>query len=791
MGVGGDDDTVAGTLPSFTGTVTPVTEAELIAGRYRILRWLGGGGMGRVYEALDTELGERIALKVLKGGLSDDALERFRREVKLTRRIQHRNVARMFDIGEHNGERFLTMELIDGEPLTRKMRNEPMPWQQLKAIAEQICAGLAAAHAAGVVHRDLKPDNVLMETATDRAVLTDFGIARSGDDPSVTQIGAVVGTPRYMAPEQLAGQEVDARADLFSLGVMLFELATATRPWPGDNAISIAVSQVTVAPRTMDTTAQVPASFTSTVAACLQLEPGNRPSSASEIGAAIAEDRPVTSGNDHVTRLAKSGEAPRTRTPTAVPRTPATVPAAEPTSVVVMPIMAAPGDEYLADGLREDLTDTLCSTAGIRVRPAGVMHAADAADPRAFGQRLNVDHVVVASLRRTPKGLRVTTRLIGVADGFQIWAHKTDCSEAEVLEVADELARGVAEALSTRATSETKPTDPRAVDLYLRARAELRRFWGTHAQTAASLLDQAVEYAPTSAPILAANAYAHVQTWVMRAEPELLPKAEAALERGLATGHGEAFLASGQYQLNRGNPVRGAQDAARALVRAPMSAQAHELAGKILVEVEGTGIARQHYETARGLDPGRSSIIDNELTRLDALEHRWPEAEARNNRLLTDPDASIQQLGFISKARLQTWQGNIEWLLKNSKAVTARISANAGAIFKIIALVQDSGSIDDATWHTIITAPPEVDRPQRQYLVRLQIFTEITLALNENEKALQGLERLEQLGFMDKTWLECCPLLFRVADNPRYIAVHRLVAARAAQVLAAFRAITA
>src|SRR5574341_1156535 len=119
--VGGDDDTLAGSMPTLDGGNSSVTESELVGGRYRIIRWLGGGGMGRVYEALDTELDERVALKVLRTGLSDDALERFRREVKLTRRIQHRNVARMFDIGEHKGEKFLTMELVNGEPLTRQI----------------------------------------------------------------------------------------------------------------------------------------------------------------------------------------------------------------------------------------------------------------------------------------------------------------------------------------------------------------------------------------------------------------------------------------------------------------------------------------------------------------------------------------------------------------------------------------------------------------------------------------------------------------------------------------------
>ncbi len=791
MGVGGDDDTVAGSLPTFSGAATPVPDHELVAGRYRILRFIGGGGMGRVYEVLDSELGERVALKVLKAGMDGDALERFRREVKLTRRIQHRNVARMFDIGEHDGERFLTMELVEGEALTRKMSDKPMPWPQLKAIAQQLCAGLEAAHAAGVIHRDLKPDNVLIERDTNRAVLTDFGIARSGDDPSVTQVGAVVGTPRYMAPEQLAGREIDARADLFSLGVMLFELATATRPWSGDNAISIAVAQATSAPRSIDTSSgHVPGHFVATVAACLQLDPRHRPESAASIAAALAEDRPVSSVQTGATRLEKGVSPARPRVPTGAPRVPATVAAPAPTSLVVMPIACAPADEYLAEGLREDLTDTLCSTDGLRVRPAGVLGATNE-DPRELGKRVGVDHVVVATLRRTPKGLRLTTRLVSVADGFQIWANKADCTEAEVLEVAAEVARGIAEALSTRATSETKPTDPRAVDLYLRARAELRRFWGIHAQNAATLLEQAVEYAPSSPPILAAAAYATVQAWVMKGEPELLPKAELAVQRALATGHGEAFLASAQFNFNQGNLIQGAQDLARALARAPMSAQTHELAAKILAEIEGTAQARLHFETARGLDPGRAHIIDNDLTRIDALDQQWVDAEARNDGLLGDPDVSIKQLGMIQRARLDMWRGRSEMLTQHAKGFLSRVSPNAGAIFKMVDTLQNQGTIDAALWMKVVTARPTEGVPIRQWLIRNQILCEVALSLKDYARGLEALAHLDEMGFMDRTWLESCPLLAPIANEREYKQVRRSVNDRAEQVLKAFRAVTA
>jgi serine/threonine protein kinase len=228
MSVRGDDDTIANQRVTVAGAALP-DGAELVAGRYRILRWLGAGGMGRVYEAFDTELDERVALKVLRGGPSDESdersIERFRREVKLTRRIRHHNVARMHDIGEHDRDKFLTMELIDGAPLSHEL-GAAMAWPRLRTVATQLCAGLAAAHDAGVIHRDLKPDNVMIERATDRVVIMDFGIARGGDDVGVTQVGALIGTPRYMAPEQLTGGAVDHRSDVFALGVMLFELAT-------------------------------------------------------------------------------------------------------------------------------------------------------------------------------------------------------------------------------------------------------------------------------------------------------------------------------------------------------------------------------------------------------------------------------------------------------------------------------------------------------------------------------------------------------------------------------------
>ena len=771
---GGDDDTIS-SGSSIAEQTEPID--ELVADRYQIVRWLGGGGMGRVYAAVDTELDERVALKVLRGGLSDDAIERFRREVRLTRRIQHNNVARMFDIGEHAGNKFLTMELVDGVPLSQLI-SPPMKWERLRAIALQLCEGLGAAHTANVVHRDLKPDNILVETGSDRVVITDFGIARGFDDAAVTQLGAVVGTPRYMAPEQLAGAEVDARSDLFSLGVILYELASGGRPWHGDNAITIAVAQATEPPRAF-TAEHLPPWFVDLVLRCLHLEPAQRPQTASELAEAIASGASPLTLRDVTapTRAQRPSRAPIT-TPTATP-------VAE-TTIAVLPVACAPGDEYLADGLLDDLIDTLSATAGLRVRPAGLVRSVDEPDPRELGKRLEVDHVVAVSLRRLPNGLRLSGRLLSVGDGFQIWAHRVDCSEAQILAVSDSLGRGIATALSTRATAATKPTDPRSVDLYLRARAELRRYWGSHAVTAADLLDKAAELAPTSPPILGAAAFASAQAWVLRGTPSLAPRARDAIERGLATGHGEAYLASAIYKLNRGDGEGGARDLGLALVRAPMSAHTHEAAGRILMEVDDHGEAEHHFETAIGLDPGRVQVVAAELARLDALRGDFGRADERVARLLADPDASIMQLGSACEARLAGWRGRRDIMLAATERFGGRMGPDSENIIKFLTAYANKPTEDDA-WRRLVELYRGTDRPTRQTLLGMQLLAEVALMLDHPMLAWETLGQAEMLGLMDVVWMDHCPLFVRYAGDHGYRDVRDRVAERARRVLAAFR----
>ena len=244
-----DDPTLEAHTSPEGVSATVEHAGTVLAGRYELLGLLGVGGMGAVYRAHDRELDEEVALKMLRPAFlaSAGALARFRREVKIARRVTHRNVARTFDIGQDGTSRFLTMELIDGPSLGRRLEDGgALGVEEALRVAREICDGLEAAHAVGVVHRDLKPDNVLL--ADDRVVVTDFGIARIDRGDGGATGAAIVGTPAYMAPEQVLGQPADARADLYALGLVLFEMLVGRRAFDGDTPLGVAAARLVEPP---------------------------------------------------------------------------------------------------------------------------------------------------------------------------------------------------------------------------------------------------------------------------------------------------------------------------------------------------------------------------------------------------------------------------------------------------------------------------------------------------------------------------------------------------------------
>jgi serine/threonine protein kinase len=267
--------------------VSPTT----LAARYRLEELIATGGMGSVYRAVDEHLGRPVAIKVLKRVLADDPtfLERFRREARAAAVVSHPNVATVYDYGERSSEPFIVMELVEGETLAERIAREGrLPWRQAFAIAEQVARALAAAHASGVVHRDVKPANILVD-ASGNVKVTDFGIARAAQATTLTRPGMVLGSANYVAPEQAQANPVGPAADLYSLGCVLFEAVTGVTPYQGPNAVAIATQHVSAAvPDPREHVPDLPAKAAALVVRSLQKQTEARFASASAMAWALA-----------------------------------------------------------------------------------------------------------------------------------------------------------------------------------------------------------------------------------------------------------------------------------------------------------------------------------------------------------------------------------------------------------------------------------------------------------------------------------------------------------------------
>jgi len=286
VSVGGGDENAETEAFSVTG----ITAGTRVAGRFIVGDQLGAGGMGAVYQASDEQLGETVALKVIAGSalLDPAAADRFRREASAARRISHPNVVRIHDIGEEHGVLFLSMEYIAGASLADLIeRHGKVPLPQLRTIASQICAGLSAAHEAGVVHRDLKPGNILIDERQHVKII-DFGLARLPHLEGMTATGMIIGTPEYMAPEQIRGRAVDPRTDIYALGAVLYHALTGRPPYQGDSAIAVGFAHCNeplVPPAQRDL--KVPEAWSALVVRAMAKDPAQRFDSAADLAAAL------------------------------------------------------------------------------------------------------------------------------------------------------------------------------------------------------------------------------------------------------------------------------------------------------------------------------------------------------------------------------------------------------------------------------------------------------------------------------------------------------------------------
>jgi serine/threonine protein kinase len=294
---------------------TPVMELSIgstFAGRYQIIEELGRGGMGNVYKALDKELGERVALKLLKPEIASDdrMIERFRNELKFARKITHKNVCRMFDLSKTEKTPYITMEYVSGEDLKSSLRRMgPLHVGKAIFIAKQVCEGLGEAHKLGVIHRDLKPQNIMIDKQG-YAHIMDFGIARSTKAKGVTTSGMMIGTPDYMSPEQVEGKDVDQRADIYAMGVILYEMVTGSTPFHGDTAITIALKHTREKPRDpRELNDQIPVELSRMILKCMEKDKAKRYQKTEELFEGLDKIEQFIPTTDRVSPVSKPSTA--------------------------------------------------------------------------------------------------------------------------------------------------------------------------------------------------------------------------------------------------------------------------------------------------------------------------------------------------------------------------------------------------------------------------------------------------------------------------------------------------
>jgi len=611
---------------------------------YKILEKLGEGGMGIVYRGRDTKLDRTVALKFLPPELTRDpsARERFVQEAKAASALDHPNICTIHEIDEVEGQTFIAMACVEGQTLKQKIASGPLKLEEAVGVAVQIAQGLEEAHEKGITHRDIKSSNIIV-TQKGQAKIMDFGLAKLAGGSGVTSTGTIVGTAAYMSPEQIGGREVDSRTDIWSLGVVLYEMVTGQLPFKGEYLPALIYSILNDRPRLMSSLREdVPRGLECVVERALSKSPGDRYAS---VGDLLAELRALSE------QWADRVQAPEFGRKTAVGA------GRFKTSIAVLPFRSlsdSRDDEYFSDGTTEDIITQLSRVGGLRVisRTSVMRYKHSEKTIPEIGRELGVSTILEGSVRRAGERVRIVAQLLDVRTDEHMWAETYDREMTDVFAIQSDVAERIAAALkgelspAEKERIEKKPTESvAAYNCYLKGRFYWNKRRADDLKTAIEYFIKAIEadpgyalaYAGLASTYLALPGYTHLPA------KEFMPKAEAAarkaleLDPTLAEPH-TALALKMQYELDWAGAER---EFKRAIELDPSYPTAHHWYSLMLRGSGRFAEAEAEISRAQELDP-LSLIINTAAGDLYYYMRQYDKAvEIYGKTLELDPNFPI------------------------------------------------------------------------------------------------------------------------------------------------------